>query len=195
MDGENNIIVLDDDINIVAKHKALGGGCATVHDGILYAGTGPRDSKPHRFNNITMFNLEDCRPIATMTLDYGSETRYAAQCLASDGKFIYAVFYAANGGMPCVILTPNLKIVKTVRFNGSTGFDFLPPSRNKGPIHAVSKSAISVNGVFQLASRILRKSVSISLKSLTVISSILRTNGLTDFIGCPYLIILHKMLN
>jgi hypothetical protein len=80
-----------------------------------------------------MFNLEDCRPIATMTLDYGSETRYAAQCLASDGKFIYAVFYVANGGMPCIILTPDLKIVKTVRFNGSTGFDFLPPSRNKGP--------------------------------------------------------------
>ena len=133
VDGETNIIVLDDDINIVAKHKAPGGGCATVHDGILYAGTGPRDSKPHRFNNITMFNLEDCRPIATMTLDYGSETRYAAQCLASDGKFIYAVFYVANGGMPCVILTPDLKIVKTIRFNGSTGFDFLPSSRNKGP--------------------------------------------------------------
>ena len=133
VDGETNIIVLDDDINIVAKHKAPGGGCATVHDGILYAGTGPRDSKPHRFNNITMFNLEDCRPIATMTLDYESETRYAAQCLASYGKFIYAVFYVANGGMPCVILTPDLKIVKTIRFNGSTGFDFLPSSRNKGP--------------------------------------------------------------
>ena len=67
-----------------------------------------------------------------MTLDYGVETRYAAQCLASDGKSIYAVFYATNGGDPCVILTPELKIVKTVRFNGSTGFDFLPPSHNHG---------------------------------------------------------------
>ena len=121
VDGENNIIVLDDDINIIRSYKAPGGGCATVHDGILYVGTGPRDSKPHRFNNITMFTLEDCRPIATMTLDYGVETRYAAQCLASDGKYIYAVFYATNGGAPGMILTPDLKIVKTIRFNGSTG--------------------------------------------------------------------------
>ena len=132
VDGVSNIIVLDDDLNIVAKHKAPGGGCATVHDGILYVGTGPRDSKPHRFNNITMFTLPDCRPVTTMTLDYGSETRYAAQCLASDGKFIYAVFYAANNGIPCAILTPDLKFVKTVNFNASTGFDFLPSSRNKG---------------------------------------------------------------
>ena len=133
VDGENNIIVLDDDINIIRSFKAPGGGCATVHDGVLYVGTGPRDSKPHRFNNITMFNLEDCRPVSTMTLDYGSETRYAAQCLASDGKFIYAVFYSANNGIPCAILTPDLKFVKTVNFNASTGFDFLPPSRNQGP--------------------------------------------------------------
>ena len=132
VDGETNIIVLDDDINIVGSFKTPGGGCATVHDGILYVGTGPRDSKPHRFNNITQFTLPDCRPVATMTLDYGVETRYAAQCLASDGKSIYAVFYATNGGDPCVILTPDLKVVKSVRFNGSTGFDFLPPSRNHG---------------------------------------------------------------
>ena len=110
MDGETNIIVLDDDINIVGSFKTPGGGCATVHDGILYVGTGPRDSKPHRFNNITQFTLPDCRPVATMTLDYGVETRYAAQCLASDGKSIYAVFYATNGGDPCVILTSDLKI-------------------------------------------------------------------------------------
>ena len=132
VDGENNIIVLDDDINIIRSYKAPGGGCATVHNGILYVGTGPRDSNPHRFNNITMFTLEDCRPIATMTLDYGVETRYAAQCLASDGKYIYAVFYATNGGAPGMILTSDLKIVKTIRFNGSTGFDFLPPSRSQG---------------------------------------------------------------
>ena len=31
-----------------------------------------------------------------------------------------------------MILTPDLKIVKTIRFNGSTGFDFLPPSRSQG---------------------------------------------------------------
>lgn len=130
VDGENNIIVLDDDINVIGSFKTPGGGCATVHNGILYVGTGPRDSKPHRFNNITMFTLPDCRPIATMTLDYGSETKYAAQCLASDGKFIYAVFYAASGGIPCVVLTPDLKIVGTTRFNASTGFDFLPQSRN-----------------------------------------------------------------
>ena len=129
----NNIIVLDDDLNIVAKHQTTGGGCATVHNGILYVGTGPRQSKPHRFNNITMFTLEDCRPIATMTLDYGVETKYAAQCLASDGKYIYAIFYATNGGAPAMVLTPDLKIIKTIRFNGSTGFDFLPPSRSKGP--------------------------------------------------------------
>ena len=133
VDGENNIIVLDDDINIVGSFKTPGGGCATVHDGFLYVGTGPRNSKPHRFNNITKFTLPDCRPVATMTLDYGAETRYAAQCLASDGQFIYAVFYAANGGDSCVILTPEMKVVKTIRFNGSTGFDFLPPSRSKKP--------------------------------------------------------------
>ena len=133
VDGENNIIVLDDDINIVGLFKTPGGGCATVHNGILYVGTGPRQSKPHRFNNITMFTLEDCRPIATMTLDYGVETKYAAQCLASDGKYIYAIFYATNGGAPGMVLTPDLKIIKTIRFNGSTGFDFLPPSRSKGP--------------------------------------------------------------
>ena len=47
VDGETNIIVLDDDINIIGSFKTLGGGCATVHNGILYVGTGPRDSKPH----------------------------------------------------------------------------------------------------------------------------------------------------
>ena len=127
-DGRN-LIILDADLNVLEQVKFPGGDGATVLNDVLYIGTGPCPSQPHRYSNITMFNL-DKKPIGKMTLDYGSETFYGVQDFANDGKYIYAMFYAANGGDPCVILTPDLKVVKTVRFDASTGFDFLPPSRN-----------------------------------------------------------------
>ena len=107
-----NLMVLDEDLNVVGKYKFPGGDGATVLNDVLYIGTGPCPSQPHRYSSI-------------------SETNYGVQDFANDGKYVYAMFYAANGGDPCVILTPDLKVVRTVRFDASTGFDFLPPSRNK----------------------------------------------------------------
>ena len=143
-----NLMVLDEDLNVVGKYKFPGGDGATVLNDVLYIGTGPCPSQPHRYSNISTFDLnrikqaENEQPkndtavnlsntfLSKMTIDYGSETFYGVQDFANDGKYIYAMFYAANGGDPCVILTPDLKVVNTVDFNASTGFDFLPPSRN-----------------------------------------------------------------
>ena len=145
-----NLMVLDDDLNIVGKYKFPGGDGATILNDVLYIGTGPCPSQPHRYSSISTFDLNRINKAETeqpkdgtainlsntflkkMTLDYGSETFYGVQDFANDGKYIYAMFYAANGGDPCVILTPDLKVVKTVHFDASTGFDFLPPSRNHG---------------------------------------------------------------
>ena len=144
-----NLMVLDEDLNVVGKYKFPGGDGATVLNDVLYIGTGPCPSQPHRYSSISTFDLnrinkaENEQPkdgtaidlrntfLSKMTLDYGSETNYGVQDFANDGKYVYAMFYAANGGDPCVILTPDLKVVRTVRFDASTGFDFLPPSRNK----------------------------------------------------------------
>ncbi len=144
-----NLMVLDEDLNVVGKYKFPGGDGATVLNDVLYIGTGPCPSQPHRYSSISTFDLnrinkaENEQPkdgtaidlrntfLSKMTLDYGSETNYGVQDFANDGKYVYAMFYAANGGDPCVILTPDLKVVRTVHFDASTGFDFLPPSRNK----------------------------------------------------------------
>jgi hypothetical protein len=144
-----NLMVLDEDLNVVGKYKFPGGDGATVLNDVLYIGTGPCPSQPHRYSNISTFDLNRINQAETeqpkdgtaidlrntflskMTLDYGSETNYGVQDFANDGKYIYAMFYAANGGDPCVILTPDLKVIRTVRFDASTGIDFLPPSRNK----------------------------------------------------------------
>ena len=144
-----NLMVLDEDLNVVGKYKFPGGDGATVLNDVLYIGTGPCPSQPHRYSNISTFDLNRINKAETeqpkdgiaidlrntflskMTLDYGSETNYGVQDFANDGKYVYAMFYAANGGDPCVILTPDLKVVRTVHFDASTGFDFLPPSRNK----------------------------------------------------------------
>jgi hypothetical protein len=144
-----NLMVLDEDLNVVGKYKFPGGDGATVLNDVLYIGTGPCPSQPHRYSNLSTFDLnrinqaENEQPkdgtaidlrntfLSKMTLDYGSETNYGVQDFANDGKYVYAMFYAANGGDPCVILTPDLKVVRTVHFDASTGFDFLPPSRNK----------------------------------------------------------------
>lgn len=127
---KGQILVLDTELNEVAHHDLdYSTDGITVLDDVLYIGAGPNPKTPHRGNKLARFNIKDdtLNFMGFTDIDHGGETYYGAQDIATDGKYIYVMFYAAKGAKPCAIFDKDLKLVGTNSFGASSGFDFLPP--------------------------------------------------------------------
>lgn len=97
-----------------------------VLDGKLYVGAGPNPIENHRTNRFMRVSLETLGQIDVTELDYGHETHFGAQNVASDGERIYAVFYS-DEGKGTVVLDKDLnvaRIVDTSETRGASGCGF-----------------------------------------------------------------------
>jgi len=103
-------------------------------DGVLYVGMGAKEQpskKPHRVNVLGRFDAKTLKEIAPrQDFDYGHKTRYGFQDIATDGKLLYATFYAAEKQSPIMAVFDKGGTVVGVSTSGSNqGFDFLPDGR------------------------------------------------------------------
>lgn len=68
-----------------------------VLDGTLYVGAGPNPMENHRTNRIMRVSLETLAEIDVTAFDYGYDTHFGTQNIASDGESLYGVFYQDVG--------------------------------------------------------------------------------------------------
>jgi len=128
---EGRIEVFDKDLNLVRSmviDRAIDG--IACLDGVLYVGMGAKvqpSKNAHRVNILGRFDAKTLQEIAPrQDFDYGYETRYGFQDVASDGKFLYATFYAVKGAPRMAIFDKDGKIVGVGNDGSNNGFDFLP---------------------------------------------------------------------
>lgn len=129
---EGCIEVFDKDLNAVRSIKIdrTVDGIACL-DGILYVGMGAKEQpskKPHRVNVLGRFDAKTLKEVAPrQDFDYGYDTKYGFQNIATDGRLLYATFYAAEEGSPIMAVFGKDGTVVGVSEDGSNnGFDFLP---------------------------------------------------------------------
>jgi len=130
---EGRIEVFDKDLNPVRSapvDRAIDG--IACLDGVLYVGMGARDQPskdPHRVNVLGRFDAQTLKEVAPRQMfDYGVRTHYGVQDLATDGRLLYATFYAV-GGPQMAVFDKTGQVVGVSDAGSSTGFDFLPAGR------------------------------------------------------------------
>ena len=123
--GRGSVRIYDDELNELDKYELdQPSDAITVLGDYIYFGIGPIPHKPHRVNYIARIKKDFSGKLETFEIDYGTFTHFGAQTMCTDGKYIYMCFYRAGGkGMPMAVFTPDLKVVNTVMFYGSIGFD------------------------------------------------------------------------
>ena len=101
----------------------------TCLDGVLYVGMGsktPPSKNPHRVNVLGRFDAKTLKEIAPrQDFDYGYDTKYGFQDIATDGKLLYATFYAVAGAPQMAVFDKDGKIVGVSKSGSNQGFDFL----------------------------------------------------------------------
>lgn len=129
---EGRIEVFDRDLKMVrsAKIDRTIDGISCL-DGILYVGMGAKEQpskKPHRVNVLGRFDAKTLKEIAPrQDFDYGYDTKYGFQDIATDGKLLYTTFYAAKKGTPIMaVFDKDGTVVGTSEDGSNNGFDFLP---------------------------------------------------------------------
>jgi len=128
---EGRIEVFDKDLNLVrsAKVDRTIDGIACL-DGVLYVGMGSKSQPskvPHRVNVLGRFDAATLKEIAPrQDFDYGHDTKYGFQDIATDGKLLYATFYAAKGAPIMAVFDKDGAVVGVSDSGSNNGFDFLP---------------------------------------------------------------------
>ena len=130
------IIVYDGDLNEVRRSKPFmrpADGIVRLGD-VLYVGLGsntPDPPKPHRKNFFAKFDLKTLEMIGEMkSVDYGFETRFGVQDVATDGKNLLLMFYGVGDGPWAAIADTDFNLIRPVRgFTACNGLDPLPASR------------------------------------------------------------------
>lgn len=136
-DGKGRIQVYDGDLNLVREAPVdRGVDGITILDGVLYLGMGawPTPQKaPHRENTLGRFDLRtltECTP--RVPFDYGYETNYGFQNITTDGRRLYASFYAVRGAPQVAVFDKGLCVVATHHLKANQGLDVLPTSLTGG---------------------------------------------------------------
>lgn len=128
---EGRIEVFDKDLNKVRSvqiDRTIDG--IACLDGILYVGMGAKEQpskKPHRVNVLGRFDAKTLKEIAPrQDFDYGYDTKYGFQDIATDGKLLYATFYVAEKGSPIMaVFSKDGSVVGVSEDGSNNGFDFL----------------------------------------------------------------------
>ena len=129
------IIVYDGDLDEVRRSKPF----MRPADGIvrlgntLYVGLGsntPDPPKPHRKNFFAKFDPKTLEMVGQMqSVDYGFETRFGVQDIATDGKRLLCMFYGVGDGPWTAIVDTDFNLIRPVRdFMACNGLDLLPAS-------------------------------------------------------------------
>lgn len=127
----------DTDLNCIRQRDyPCGFDGIDVLDGKLYVGAGPNPMENHRTNRFMRVSLETLGEIDVTELDYGYETHFGAQNVASDGESLYAVFYS-DQGKGTVVLDKDLKVIRIADTNetqgaSGCGFTAVPKGRAGG---------------------------------------------------------------
>ena len=99
----------------------------TCLNGILYFGIGPYSQKLHRGNRIAKMPADFSSKPEIFEIDHGYLTNFGPQTLTNDGKNIFMSFYSSQkGACHSAVFTPDLKLVNTLHFAASIGFDLFP---------------------------------------------------------------------
>ena len=129
--------VWDEDLNQVAEawfDEALDG--IVVLGDTIYVGVDRWKAPPHALCSVKRLGL-DLSDKGNVDVDFGYWIHYGVQTMATDGESLFFGNYGApaDKGNPkrfnCTRLTPDLKVVKNMRFSCSEGFGLVPKSISK----------------------------------------------------------------
>ena len=149
--GRGKIQVYDKDLQLVREaevDRRVDG--ITCLDGVLYVGMGSLtqpSKEPHRVNLFGRFDAKTLKEIGPRTeFDYGYETRYGVQNITTDGKHIYATFYAVKGAPPVVEFDKDFHVLRTHSIKANQGFDVMPKSlAGRNMLFIIAKTIKSKN--------------------------------------------------
>lgn len=146
---EGKIQVFDPDLNLLQEtsvNRTLNG--IAYLDGILYVGMGAKEEPsrdPHRINILGRFDAETLKEIPPrIEFDYGYKTQYGAQNITTDGKLLYASFYAVGSSPKIVVFDKELKIIGTHHFPANQGLEVMPTSLTDGKIKFINSTTKNI---------------------------------------------------
>ena len=131
---EGRIQVYDGGLNLVRETTIdrTVDGIACL-DGVLYVGMGSKtqpSKTPHRVNVLGRFDAKTLKEILPrQDFDYGYETRYGFQNIATDRRRLYATFYAMKPAPIMAVFNRSGAVVGTAKAGGNQGFDVLPDGK------------------------------------------------------------------
>lgn len=131
---EGRIQVYDGDLNLVREKtidRTVDG--IVCLDGVLYIGMGSKTQSPktpHRVNVLGRFDAKTLSEVSPrQDFDYGYKTRYGFQNIATDGRRLYATFYAVTPAPIMAVFDRSGAVVGTAMAGGNQGFDVLPDGK------------------------------------------------------------------
>ena len=126
--GKGAIQEYDTDLNELRRYELdfpIDG--ITCLNGTLYFGVGPNPQKLHRGNRVAKMPVDFSGKPEIFNIDHGYMTHFGPQAAANDGKNIFISFYCSEeDACQTGVFTPDLKLVKALKFNASIGFDVVP---------------------------------------------------------------------
>lgn len=137
--GQGAIRVYDKDLNLVRERFCAHGldGIAWL-GGALFVGGGsnlatvphkpgeaPKSKTPHRENVLLKVDPETLETISRHVIDFGHETSYGIQNIATDGRELYCCFYSVAGAPGTAVYDGDAKLVRTLPLRAGNGFAFL----------------------------------------------------------------------
>ena len=128
--------VWDEELNVVAERRYDEiFGSIGILDGTAYVGITRANGKPHDGCEIRTLGL-DLGEKARTTVDLGYPIAYGAQVITTDGKDLLVAVYGAKKACNFSILTPELKVKKTLAFRAAEGLAPVPKSisRRDAPV-------------------------------------------------------------
>jgi len=137
--GKGMIRVFDRDLNLVREtliDRTVDG--IAYLDGVLYVGMGAKtqpSEKEHRVNVLGRFDAKTLAETAPRAdFDYGYETKFGFQNIATDGNVLYGTFYSVKGAPQVAVFDKGLKILGTHTLAANQGLDVVPPALTGGKL-------------------------------------------------------------
>ena len=126
--GKGAIKEYDTDLNELRTYELeFASDGITCMDGMLSFGIGPNPQKLHRGNRIAKMPVDFSGKPEIFNIDHGYRTHFGPQTITNDGKNIIVSFYCPEKeGDAMAFFDSELKLVKTLKFEASMGFDVVP---------------------------------------------------------------------
>ncbi len=137
--GKGMIRVFDRDLNLIRETliDRMVDGIAYL-DGVLYLGMGAKtqpSQQAHRVNVVGRFDAKTLAETAPRAdFDYGYETKFGFQNIATDGKVLYGTFYSVKGAPQVAVFDKKLRVLGTHTLDANQGLDVVPPALTGGKL-------------------------------------------------------------